>query len=131
MKTRVLSLGFLVLSLACFSPHAPPSTKRVEVKYTLHGVELTDLYRWLEDQESLETRQWIDAQSAYAESIVGESERRARLRSRLGTLLRQPEVGFPRKGGAFEYFTLRRAPDEIPAIYRRPASARTRSARHE
>jgi len=123
MKTRVLSLGSLVLSVACSSPHAPPPpTKRVEVKETLHGVEFIDPYRWLEDQESAETRQWIDSQNAYAESIIGESERRARFRSRLGALLRQPEVGFPRKGGDFEYFTLQRASDELPAIYRRPAS---------
>ena len=106
MKTRVLSLGLLLLFSACSPPLSPPpSTKRVEVKDTLHGVELTDPYRWLEDQDSAETRQWIDAQNAYAESIVGESERRARLRSRLGEMLRQPEVGFPRKSGDFEYFS--------------------------
>ena len=122
MMTRVLSVASLALFNACSAPHSPPpSTKRVEVKDTLHGVELTDPYRWLEDQESSETRQWIDAQNAYAESIIGESERRARLRSRLGEMLRQPEVGFPRKSGRFEYFTLRRASDELPAIYRRPA----------
>ncbi len=121
MKTRVLSLGAL-FAVACSSPRpAPPESKRVEVRETLHGVELVDSYRWLEDQESPETRQWIDAQNAYAERIVGESERRARLRSRLGEILRQPEVGFPRKSGEFEYFTLRRASDELPAIYRRPA----------
>jgi prolyl oligopeptidase len=122
MMTRVLSLGFLVLAVACStSPPPPPETKRVEVKEALHGVEIPDPYRWLEDQESLETRQWIESQNAYAERIVGESERRERLRSRLGALLRQPEIGFPRKGGEFEYFTLRRASDELPAIYRRPA----------
>jgi protease II len=124
MKTRSLSVASLALFAACSAPHSPPpSTKRVEVKDTLHGVELTDPYRWLEDQESAETRQWIDAQNAYAESIVGESERRARLRTRLGALLRQPEVGFPRKSGELEYFTLRRASDELPVIYRRPAPA--------
>ncbi len=143
MKTRLLSVGsllmrarlfgsrrarvhsfsaLLVLSVACSTPHSPPpSTRRAEVKDTLHGVELTDPYRWLEEQESPETWQWIDAQNAYAESIVGESERRARLRSQLGEILRQPEVGFPKKGGTYEYFTLRRASDELPAIYRRPA----------
>jgi prolyl oligopeptidase len=121
MKTRVLSLGFL-FAAACSSPRpAPPETKRVEVRETLHGVELVDPYRWLEDQESPETRQWIDAQNAYAETVVGESERRARLRTRLGALLRPPEIGFPRKAGDFEYFTLRRESDDLPAIYRRPA----------
>ncbi len=121
MKTRVLSLGAL-FAVSCSSPRpAPPQSKRVEVRETLHGVELVDSYRWLEDQESPETRQWIEAQNAYAERIVGESERRARLRSRLGEILRQPEVGFPRKSGEFEYFTLRRTSDELPVVYRRPA----------
>ena len=121
MKSRGLSLGFL-FAFACSSPHpAPPESKRVDVRETLHGVEFVDPYRWLEDQESPETRQWIEAQNAYAESIVGESERRARLRARLGALLRPPEIGFPRKGGDFEYFTLRRESDELPTIYRRPA----------
>jgi prolyl oligopeptidase len=120
--TRVLSLGFLVLAVACStSPPPPPETKRIEVEDTLHGVEITDPYRWLEDQESPETRHWIDAQNAYAETIVGELERRARLRARLGALLRPPEIGFPRKAGDFEYFTLRRESDELPGIYRRPA----------
>jgi prolyl oligopeptidase len=121
MTKRVL--GLVVLTAACSAPQSPPppETKRVEVKETLFGVEFVDPYRWLEDQKSAETRQWIDAQNAYAERIVGESELRARLRSRMGALLRQPEVGFPRKSGDFEYFTLRRTEDELPAIYRRPA----------
>jgi prolyl oligopeptidase len=122
MKTRVLSLGTLVAAAACSAPRpTPPESKKVEVRETFHGFELVDLYRWLEDQESPETRQWIETQNAYAETIVGESERRARLRSRLAETLRQPEAGFPRKSEEFEYFTLRRATDEIPAIYRRPA----------
>ncbi len=123
MMTRELLLGSLVLAVGCSAPQSPPpSTKRVEVRDTLHGAELTDPYRWLEDQESAETRRWIEEQNAYAESIVGESERRARLRARLGEMLRQPEAGFPRKSGNFEYFTLKRSSDELPAIYRRPAS---------
>src|SRR5262245_14721277 len=120
MKTR-LPL-FLLLAAACSETKAPPpQTQRVEVRETIQGVEYVDPYRWLEDQESPETRAWIDEQNAYAERIVGETEARARFRSRVEELLRPAEIGFPRKGGAFEYFTLRRAGDELPGIYRRPA----------
>ena len=34
----------------------PPPTRVEEVVDVLHGVEIVDPYRWLEDQESAETR---------------------------------------------------------------------------
>jgi prolyl oligopeptidase len=39
----------------------PPPTRRDNVREVLHGVEIVDPYRWLEDDESPETRAWIDA----------------------------------------------------------------------
>jgi prolyl oligopeptidase len=70
---------FGLLLGACGSPYPPPPDTREEaVVDVLHGVEFTDDYRWLEDQEAPETRAWIDAQNAYAELIVGESQLRDR-----------------------------------------------------
>ena len=85
-KGLALALGFC---FAC-SPGAPPppDTRKLDVVDTLHGVEITDPYRWLEDQDSAETRAWIDAQTAYTETIVGESAERLRFRARLEELLR-------------------------------------------
>src|SRR5947207_1041355 len=40
----------------------PPPTVSQPVTETVSGHALTDPYRWLEDQNSLETRSWIDAQ---------------------------------------------------------------------
>jgi len=41
---------------------APPPTRQDDVQETLHGVTVPDPYRWLEDQESSETRAWINQQ---------------------------------------------------------------------
>ena len=49
---------------------APAETRRGELTETLHGVAITDPYRWLEDQDSPETREWIAAQDAYANSVL-------------------------------------------------------------
>ena len=68
----------------------PPETTWDPVVDTLHGVVLTDPYRWLEDQDSPETRAWIAAQNAYAEQIVGESALRAGLEARLRELMEAP-----------------------------------------
>src|SRR4051794_28504407 len=68
-------------------PAGPPPTRTVDFKEVLHGVEIADPYRWLEDQESAETRQWIAAQNAYAHSLLGGLPARGVIRARLQELL--------------------------------------------
>ena len=38
----------------------PPVARVDDVKETIHGTVVSDPYRWLEDQNSPETRAWID-----------------------------------------------------------------------
>src|SRR3989304_2135296 len=73
----------------------PPETRRDAVKEGLHRGELADPYRWLEDQQSPETRAWIDAQNAYTQSRLGVVPGRDLLKQRLTELLRIDTVGFP------------------------------------
>ncbi len=98
----------------------PPETRVDPVTDIFHGVEFVDDYRWLEDQGAAETREWIAEQNAYAETIIGESPLRDRLRARLRELTDRDDVGSLRSAGGFEYFTMRRTGDEAPVIYRRP-----------
>ena len=100
---------------------APPETARVPVVDTLHEVTFTDDYRWLEDQESADTRAWIAEQNAYAELIVGDTPLRAELEGRLRELMDVPGAIFPRRAGEYEYFSFRKPGREVGAIYRRPA----------
>ena len=122
LRGGLLLILFAVLGLACGSPFPPPpDTAREPVVDTLHGVVFTDPYRWLEDQDSPETRAWIAEQNAYAEQIVGESELRTGLEARLRELMEAPGPVYPQRQGEFEYFSFRRAEREVGAIYRRPA----------
>lgn len=50
---------------------APPSTPRDDVVATIDGVTVHDPYRWLEDAKSPKVQAWIDAQNAYADSVMG------------------------------------------------------------
>ena len=66
----------------------PPSTRRDDVVEMIHDVEIVDPYRWLEDQESPETREWLDAQNAYTLEHLGDRPERPAIERRLAELLR-------------------------------------------
>ncbi len=46
-----------------FDASGYPTAKRVDVVDVLHGIEVPDPYRWLEDEQSTDTQAWIDAQN--------------------------------------------------------------------
>ncbi len=49
---------------------APPHSPVEPVTEILHGVPITDPYRWLEDQEAPRTREWLVAQTQYARAYL-------------------------------------------------------------
>jgi prolyl oligopeptidase len=65
----------------------PPSTAIEPVTDVLHGVSITDPYRWLEDQNSPHTRTWIEEQTRYARSYLANLPGRDRIRERVRELL--------------------------------------------
>ena len=46
----------------------------------MHGIDVPDPYRWLEDQDSPATRAWIDAENAYTRAVLDAVPDRAGLR---------------------------------------------------
>jgi prolyl oligopeptidase len=76
-------------------PHVlepPPFTPLEPVTEVLHGVEITDPYRWLEDQDSPRTRQWIEEQTAYTHAYMDAIPGRDRIRKRVEGLLTGKDV---------------------------------------
>lgn len=97
----------------------PPATRTDNVKETLHGVELVDPYRWLEDQKSPETRTWIAEQNQYTRAALDGVPGRAKLAKRFGELLRVDSISRPfvRSG---RYFLSRKSADkEQPVLIMR------------
>lgn len=116
-----LSLFAATITACDRSPYHPaPETRTAVVTDTLHGVTFEDPYRWLEDQNAPEVRDWIAVQTAHADSVLGpDNPLRQSLRTRLTALMDAPSPGNPRRAGDYEYFTLRRVGEPVAAIYRR------------
>jgi hypothetical protein len=97
----------------------PPQTRREAVTDVLHGVEIVDHYRWLEDQDSPATRAWIDSQNAYTRSLLADSPRRRAYQDRLTALMAVDRIGRPyeRRGRFFVW--KKRADDDLWILYYR------------
>jgi prolyl oligopeptidase len=70
----------------------PPPTLAEPVTEVLHGVEITDPYRWLEDQNSPRTRKWLEEQAAYTRAYFDAIPDRERIRTRVQELLALKEI---------------------------------------
>jgi len=98
-------------------PGRPPETRRQEVRETIHGATIVDPYRWLEDQDSPETRAWIAAQNAYTKSVLGGLPSREKLAQRLEELLRVERVGLPTVRNGRYFYSRKRPSDEQAVLY--------------
>ena len=116
-RLRLWTLSILLLAASLAWPQGlgsqepaapPPPSRRDNFKETVQGVEIADPYRWLEDQQSPQTRAWIDAQNRYTRSLLDAWPGGEALRRRLSELMRVETIGLPvvRNG---RYFFKKRA----------------------
>src|SRR6266404_7921004 len=102
---------------ACLNP--PPFSEQEPVTEILHGVPVTDAYRWLEDQDSPRTRVWIEEQTRYARNYLHAIPGRELMRRRIREFLAVETHDSLQKAGN-RYFFRKRLPDqEQPCIYMR------------
>ena len=85
----------------------------------LHGVEITDPYRWLEDRDSPRTRQWVEEQARYTRLYFSNIRSRDAIRKRVEEMLSVETCELPRKVRNRYFFRKRAARQEQPSIYMR------------
>lgn len=120
MYRPLVSACFLVLGL--LSPNdtgkvEQPTTTKKDVKERLHGVEISDPYRWLEQSKSPETRAWIKTQQDYTASVLDKLPGRDAIRKRLTELLRVDSMSAPTVRGDVFIFSRRKADQDQPVYY--------------
>lgn len=97
----------------------PPYSALEPVTEILHGVAVTDAYRWLEDQDSPRTRAWIEEQTRYARGYLDSISGRERIRERIREFFAVETYDSLQKVGS-RYFFRKRLPDqEQPCVYMR------------
>ncbi|MGY3792320.1 prolyl oligopeptidase family serine peptidase [uncultured Aquimarina sp.] len=81
-----------------------PETKKVDTVNTYFETEVKDPYRWLEDDRSKETEDWVSAQNKVTFGYLDNIPFRDQLKKRLSSLWNYEKVGAPFKEGDYSYF---------------------------
>src|SRR5690349_19232452 len=128
MRTIKITAILLLLAACATQPvpqTAPPPAPTVPVSQarmvteTLHGVEISDPYRWLEDQESPETRDWIARENAYTDAVLGSRPEANLFAPRMLALLSTDKIGTPTYRSGRYFFVRRAVGQDLYSIYMR------------
>ncbi len=92
-------------TLTAHSPLSYPSTRRAEVVDDFFGTRVVDPYRWLEDDNSAETRAWVDAQNRLTFAYLEQIPQRAAIRERITKLWDFEKYGTPFKRGQRYFYS--------------------------
>lgn len=82
-----------------------PYTPKTETIERIHGENIPDPYRWLEEIDSLETRHWIEAQNRLTFAYLEAIPTRQMIYDRLSGLWDFEKFGIPIKHGGRYFFT--------------------------
>jgi len=95
-----------------------PPAHRDDVQDDYHGTTVADPYRWLEDPDSEQTREWVAAQNALTESFLAQVPGRDRIRRRLTELWDHEKYSVPRQRGPHLFIQKNEGLRNQPVLYR-------------
>ncbi|RWS08317.1 prolyl endopeptidase-like protein [Dinothrombium tinctorium] len=82
-----------------------PNARRDDnCKEIIHGVEIADVYRWLEDPDSEETKHFVEQQNAVSMPFITSCPYREKINKRLNELWNYPKYDCPFKRGNKYFF---------------------------
>jgi prolyl oligopeptidase len=97
----------------------PVTTKSDQVD-TYFGVDVPDPYRWLENDTSKATGEWVEAQNKVTFGYLDQITWRDQLKKRLESLVDYERLSAPFKEGPFEYYYRNTGLQNHSVLYRRP-----------
>jgi prolyl oligopeptidase len=104
MKTQIISLLFIGASLHAMAQLPYPKTRKVDQKDQYHGVSVADPYRWLEDDNSADTKAWVKAQNEVSFGYLEKLPLRETFKKRIEVLSNYEKLSAPTRRGEWFYF---------------------------
>jgi prolyl oligopeptidase len=95
----------ITTALVAQSPLAYPPTRKADVVEDFFGTQVADPYRWLEDDNSAETKAWVEAQNKVTFAYLGQIPARAKIRERITKLWDFEKYSAPFKRGQRYFYS--------------------------
>lgn len=95
-----------------------PETKKVDQKDDFFGIEVSDPYRWMEDDLSTDTKTWVRVENKLTSDYLKEIPFRKKLTDQLTVLWNYEKISAPFKEGKFTYFYKNNGLQQHAVLYR-------------
>jgi prolyl oligopeptidase len=111
MKTIVYLTVITAVLSACGRNKLPdiklmpyPKTEKREVADTYFGTQVSDPYRWLENDTAADTKKWVEEENKVTENYLAQIPYREDIKQRLEDLWNYEKYSAPFKEGEYTYF---------------------------
>ena len=101
----LLAIGLLAGAVCAQTDFNYPKARKADQTDEYHGVKVADPYRWLEDADSPESREWIEAENKITNAYLSTIPQRDKIRARLTELWNYEKFGMPFKVGKHYIYT--------------------------
>ncbi len=98
--------------------HTYPTTRKGETVDQYFDTKVADPYRWLEDDRSAETEDWVKRQNAVTFSYLDQIPYRTQIKDRLLELWNYEKISSPFKEGGYTYFYKNDGLQDQSVVYR-------------
>ncbi|MBL7875344.1 MAG: S9 family peptidase, partial [Cyclobacteriaceae bacterium] len=106
----VIAVVFVAILISCLNPSKPevisnyPVSAKVDTVDTYFGVEVADPYRWMENDTSKATADWVNAQNEVTFGFLNKITYRESIKERLLELNNYEKLSSPFRQGEYYYF---------------------------
>jgi len=94
------SVAVILLLVGCSNETSEisyPTSKKIDFVETIHGYEIEDQYRWLEDFTSEESKEWVERQNKFTKKYIGKNKFKKAISKDLSNTLETESISIPYK----------------------------------
>ncbi len=108
MYKLCLNIFLILIIVACSNQNSSsyPETKKEEFTETIHGYEISDSYRWLEDFTSDDSLDWVKKQNKFTKTFISNNKYKKDIANYLEQIWENESISIPYKieDKSFYYF---------------------------